>query len=679
MDDNLADHDGAGPPKDLPPDKMMEREPISDDNKIGGRTDVKIDSRRSSSSSSSNLKIYSDRVLGKGSYSKVFPGRYKDNMVAVKIISTQHLDKKITKQLERELDVIRVLQANPHPNIATYYKIFRTPEKMIIVMELCSGGELTKYIRAGLDFRTVKNYFSQILEGYKHLLSQNIVHRDIKSANLLLSDDKRTVKFIDFGLSKIFSVDLNSTICGSPLYMAPELLNHQDYDSKSDIWSIGVLLYEMVYGVTPFHNCKFITTLKQNMQTNKIDYPEHSYKQLYKVPKKLISYMKRLLELDPLRRIDWADLAEAEWLIHTGESDDELLLSYEEELSLYDDEAERERDKGGSDSDEKSEKTTSRKSVEKAVDPSTEKFYHDSKRMEIGRVGKTPGPSLLSRELNRTPEVSSVLTSTVQHSKPKNLPQMRMIPRITNIQTAQKNIGKVASMSDVDAMFSPFLTESDIMVSDEEGVDDATDSGDRHKERDTGDGGDSRDVKSSHREEFIPKSSGEKRSDPIPIIPRGNSRTPSRTGSYRNDRRERYGGRGVSYPTSYKDSDEFPTIGSSPHTPGMRGESFGDVRITNLSIDDISVIENEPSAEYAMILRKQRDNTSGSGLIDINDVNDILIANVPEKTTAFEYISKSVIGSYLYSRSAPIASNLIYGIGKVAKTTAEAVGIVSPK
>jgi hypothetical protein len=111
-----------------------------------------------------SLKIYYDKMLGKGTFAKVFPGKYKDNIVAVKIITTKHLESNISLQLERELQVIRILQTNPHKNVASYYKIFQSDDKMIIVMELCSGGELTKHIKKGLEYTYVKDYFVQILD-----------------------------------------------------------------------------------------------------------------------------------------------------------------------------------------------------------------------------------------------------------------------------------------------------------------------------------------------------------------------------------------------------------------------------------------------------------------------------------------------------------------------------------
>lgn len=260
------------------------------------------------------IKIYSNKSLGDGSYSKVYLGKYRNNQVAVKIISTKSLEQNIATQLERELDIIQILQNYPHKNIASYYKIINTYDKMIIVMELCSEGELSKHIHNGLSFDSIQSYFKQILSGYHHLLELNIVHRDIKSANILLNNDKTTIKFIDFGLSKINNNDFSRTICGSPLYMAPELLNSEDYDSRSDIWSLGVLLYEMVYGLTPFHNCKAIKTLKEQIQLNKIEFPEFSAKNIFKVPTDLIDYMKKLLEVNPNKRISWDDISRSAWL-----------------------------------------------------------------------------------------------------------------------------------------------------------------------------------------------------------------------------------------------------------------------------------------------------------------------------------------------------------------------------
>lgn len=262
-----------------------------------------------------NLQIYCDKNLGTGSYSKVFPGKYKNKMVAVKIILTKYLDKKIIIQLQRELEIIRILQKNPHPNIVKYYKIINTEDEMIIVMELCSGGELLKLIKNRIDKEKIKDYHKQITSGFKHLINMNIMHRDIKSTNILLSEDKKTIKIIDFGLSKIITNDLNKTICGSPLYMAPELLKHQKYNTKSDIWSIGILLYEMIYGNTPFHYCKDIKTLKGVVESHKIVYHKNYYNDSkeQEVEFGLIKYLEGLLKHDVEERIGWDNIDNINW------------------------------------------------------------------------------------------------------------------------------------------------------------------------------------------------------------------------------------------------------------------------------------------------------------------------------------------------------------------------------
>jgi serine/threonine protein kinase len=282
------------------------------------------------------LEINYSKPLGKGAYSQVFQGRYRDisnniiRNVAVKVIFTNNLEKNVYSQLKREVDIIKLLKENPHPNIVKYYDIRYGKGKIIIAMELCNGGELKNEIRKFIDMNIVQNYFNQILIGYDHLLKLNIQHRDIKSSNILITKDskgEKIIKIIDFGLSKIISndiINMNSTICGSPFYMAPELLNHQSYDSKSDIWSLGVLLYEMIYSNPPFHTCKKIKVFKNNILNNEIRFPfQRNINSTYKIPTDIITYMKQLLEPDPTERINWTNISDAEWLNHNYDFDKE--------------------------------------------------------------------------------------------------------------------------------------------------------------------------------------------------------------------------------------------------------------------------------------------------------------------------------------------------------------------
>ena len=538
------------------------------------------------SDSSHNIKIYFDKILGKGSYAKVFPGRYKNKMVAVKIIKTNHLSPKVTKQLEREFEIIRLLQKNYHPNIAAYYKIYHAADKMVIVMELCSGGELKKHIEKGLDYVTVRNYFSQILKGYKHLLSLNIIHRDIKSANILLANDKNTIKFIDFGLSKIFEVDLNRTILGTPLYMAPELLNNTSYDSKSDIWSLGVLLYEMVYGVTPFHHHKKIETLEVAVRANDIKYPQFSAKNLYVVPDNLIQYMKKLLELDPHNRMNWDDICNAEWL-------DESLL-------------------------------------------------------HIGNIRSSNIHMNPSSNVNtNTNVVRTISKESINRKNPKKL---------------QQNTYANANTFNNSPYTDRYLTLDDILISSE-------DNNNRNTNQINNKNNNNNNINNN-------QTRNDKRSEPIPIGGKNNKyRAESQSyGGYGMGRGKRHDN-GIIYPLSYGQSPRSPlseTASQQLHT--IYGESVGDVYSiseNDIDINDLSVIDNNPGDNYDNLLNKQKTKASGSGLIDLNDVDGLLIASMPERTTAYEYFSRgsAALGSYLYSYSAPVATT-------VATTIAQGLGSV---
>lgn len=160
------------------------------------------------------------------------------------------LDEKSTTAAKNEVTILKTLK---HPNIVRYLNSYVSSKALCIVMEFATKGNLYEKIcqqrttRRYFDQRAVLNMFCQILHGLNHIHSKNIIHRDLKSENILISGRKNdVVKIADFGISKIL-VDTNqaTTTIGTTNYLAPEICDGKPYDMKSDIWSLGCILYEM--------------------------------------------------------------------------------------------------------------------------------------------------------------------------------------------------------------------------------------------------------------------------------------------------------------------------------------------------------------------------------------------------------------------------------------------------
>lgn len=156
-----------------------------------------------------------------------------------------------------EVDIMRKLS---HPHILSFTECFETPDRVVIITEYMMGGDLlhriTKFdpTRKNLSEFDAKFFFLQVCRGIKYLHDSFVTHRDIKPDNILLASDSKDalLKISDFGLSKLISVDSMKTICGTQLYVAPEVLMGGVYNSKVDIWSLGCMLFAMLSGSVPF-------------------------------------------------------------------------------------------------------------------------------------------------------------------------------------------------------------------------------------------------------------------------------------------------------------------------------------------------------------------------------------------------------------------------------------------
>ncbi|XP_059524436.1 serine/threonine-protein kinase ULK2 isoform X3 [Myotis daubentonii] len=206
---------------------------------------------------------YSKRdLVGHGAFAVVFRGRHRqktDWEVAIKSINKKNLSKSQIL-LGKEIKILKELQ---HENIVALYDVQELPNSVFLVMEYCNGGDLADYLQAKgtLSEDTIRVFLHQIAAAMRILHGKGIIHRDLKPQNILLSYANRRksgvsgirIKIADFGFARyLHSNMMAATLCGSPMYMAPEVIMSQHYDAKADLWSIGTVIYQCLVGKPPF-------------------------------------------------------------------------------------------------------------------------------------------------------------------------------------------------------------------------------------------------------------------------------------------------------------------------------------------------------------------------------------------------------------------------------------------
>ncbi|XP_075517303.1 serine/threonine-protein kinase ATG1c isoform X1 [Primulina tabacum] len=248
------------------------------------------------------------KQIGAGSFSTVWHARHRvhGTEVAIKEIITARLNSKLQESLKSEIFILKGIN---HPNIIHLHDMIEESGKMYIILEYCKGGDLSMFIqrRQGrIPEATAKHFMQQLAEGLKVLRKFSLIHRDLKPQNLLLStnEDNSVLKIADFGFARSLQPrGLAETLCGSPLYMAPEIMQLQKYDAKADLWSVGAILFQLVTGKTPFTGTNQIQLLQNIIKSTELQFPPEAKN----LNPHCIDLCRKLLRRNPVERLTFEE------------------------------------------------------------------------------------------------------------------------------------------------------------------------------------------------------------------------------------------------------------------------------------------------------------------------------------------------------------------------------------
>jgi len=251
--------------------------------------------------------------LGRGAFSvvKLAVEKSTGTKYAVKVINKSNVGQDMAR-LATEMEILKKVQ---HPNIISLKEIIDTKNCLFIVTELVTGGELfDKIVELGnFSEKDAAILVTKIVSAIDYLHDINIVHRDLKPENLLLKDPNslHEIKLADFGLSKIVGTKvMMQTACGTPGYVAPEVLNATGYDKEVDMWSIGVITYILLCGFPPFYNDSLPELFEQIMKAD-YDFPEEYWKDISEDAK---DFIRKLLVVNSAKRLTGKEALKHRWL-----------------------------------------------------------------------------------------------------------------------------------------------------------------------------------------------------------------------------------------------------------------------------------------------------------------------------------------------------------------------------
>ncbi|XP_037251646.1 serine/threonine-protein kinase ULK3 isoform X2 [Falco rusticolus] len=242
--------------------------------------------------------------LGAGTYATVYKAYRKGDtreVVAIKCVSKRSLNRASVENLLTEIEILKTIR---HPHIVELKDFQWDSDHIYLIMEFCAGGDLSRFIRMRriLPEKVARIFLQQLACALKFLHDHNISHLDLKPQNILLSTlENPQLKLADFGFAQHMSPwDEKHVLRGSPLYMAPEMVCRQQYDARVDLWSVGVILYEALFGRPPFASRSFAELEEKIRSDRAVELPSRPL-----LSAECRDLLGQLLERDPLKRISF--------------------------------------------------------------------------------------------------------------------------------------------------------------------------------------------------------------------------------------------------------------------------------------------------------------------------------------------------------------------------------------
>jgi len=253
------------------------------------------------------------KELGKGAFGVVLQVQDRDDG---KSYAAKHMKIKKQEQKDQVLEEVRILQKLTHPKIISFNGAYEKKGKIILVTEYLNGGELFERIVSD-DFSLTEadcaEFMKQILQGVQYLHRNDIVHLDLKPENVIcVNQDSMDIKIIDFGLARtVFPGSQMRMMCGTPEYVAPEIVSYENISSATDMWALGVVCYILISGFSPFEGDTDAETYL-NISIGEYDFDEPEFDLISQNAKDFIG---GLLQKAPRKRLNADQSLSHDWLV----------------------------------------------------------------------------------------------------------------------------------------------------------------------------------------------------------------------------------------------------------------------------------------------------------------------------------------------------------------------------